>query len=368
MDLIIIAHPDDEALWFSSVLLRRDCEVILVTCGDIKRRYEERKKDFEKSMKLFGVNKYTILFHNDKSGRLNLEKLRVDLKKFSNKKYEAIYTHGIYGETYNHPHHQDVSYIVHEIFDNQKVYSVSWNLFPDKVNLLEKEEYNFKRYVMGTIYETEYEKLQDAYEISPIEKFIELTFEEVEVYYWACANFGDHHDYLSKYKDFWGFSSSPYEIERHNLILNLIKKIPCNKILEVGAYDGALTKKLSENYNVDCIEKSPIYKKILKQKGFFLCEDEPIYSDYDLVLFAQVLEYMENWEEYLSKVNSNYILIDIIPSKKRMQKIKKILLKKYNLFCEDYLLPLWEPMYINAKKKKLNIYRMGSNVILFKKK
>ena len=141
MNLIIIAHPDDEALWFSSILLRSDCEVILVTCGDTKKRHEERKKDFEKSMKLFGVNKYTILSHKDKLGRLSLEKLRADLKKFSNKKYDGIYTHGIYGETYNHPHHQDVSYIVHEIFNKQGVYSISWNLFPDKVNLLKKEEY-----------------------------------------------------------------------------------------------------------------------------------------------------------------------------------------------------------------------------------
>ncbi|MBI4155529.1 PIG-L family deacetylase [Candidatus Woesearchaeota archaeon] len=367
MNLIIIAHPDDEAFWFSSILLRSDCEVILVTCGDTKKRKEGRKKEFEKSMKLFGVKKYTILSHKDKPGRLDIKNLEEDLRKFSNKNYDEIYTHGIYGDTYNHPHHQDVCYTVHKVFQNRKVYSTSWNLFPDKVNLLEKEEYILKKYVIGTIYEIEYEKLQDAYEISSIEKFIQLDFEEIDVFYWSCANFGDHHDYLSKYKDFWGFTSSPYEIERHDLIINLIKNIPCKKILEIGACEGVLSKKLSGVYKVSCMEKNPKYKKILKQKGFLVLEN-PKYSDYDLVIFAQVFEYIKNEEEYLSKIDSNYILIDITPSKKRKRRIKKFLSDKYKLICEDYLSPRWEPMYIGGKKKKLEIYRMGSNAMLFEKK
>jgi LmbE family N-acetylglucosaminyl deacetylase len=368
MNLIIIAHPDDETLWFSSILLRNNCEVVLVTCGDSKdkKRREERRREFEKTMKLFSIKKYTILWHEDTENRLNLSKLEIDLRKFLGNNYEKIYTHGPYGETYNHQHHQDVSYVVHKIFKNQKVCSAAWNLFPDEINVLEKDEYILKKYIIGTIYEKEYEKLQDAYEISAIEKFIQLDFDEVDVYYWSCANFGDNHDYLSKYKDFWGFTSSPYEIERHDLIIDIIKKIPCKKILEIGAYEGVLTDKLSVNYQVDCVEKCAKYKKTLKEKGFSVIDSQN-YADYDLVLLAQVLEYMPDYKKYLEKMNSKFILIDIIPSIERRKIIESVLSDRYTLIYETNLAPKWEPMYIGSKKKKLEIYRMGSNVLLFKK-
>lgn len=369
MNLIIIAHPDDETLWFSSVLLRNDCEVILVTCGNSKdrKREEERKNEFKKAMKLFGISNYTILWHEDTENRLNLSKLEKDLKKFSKKNYKEIYTHGPYGETYNHQHHQDVSYVVHKVFKNQEIYSTAWNLHPNKINVLEKDEYFFKKYVIGTIYEKEYETLQDAYEISAVEKFVQLEFEEVDVYYWSCANFGDNHDYLSKYKDFWGFTSSPYEIERHDLIIDIINKIPCKKILEIGACEGVLTAKLSINYQVDCVERCMKYRTILKEKGFSVLHN-PRYSNYDLTILAQVLEYIPNYEKYLKEINSRFILIDMIPSINRKRIIESALSDKYSLIHEAYLVPRWEPMYIDGRKKKLEIYRMGSNVLLFKKK
>lgn len=369
MNLIIIAHPDDETLWFSSVLSRNNCEVILVTCGnseDIKRK-KERENEFKKSMRLFNVDNYTILWHEDTKNRLNLSMLENDLRKFARKNYKEIYTHNPYGETHNHQHHQDVSYVVHKVFKNKKVYSTAWNLSPDKVNVLEKDEYILKKNIMGTIYEKEYEILQDAYEISAVEKFVQLEFEEVDVYYWSCANFGDHHEYLSKYRDFWGFTASPYEIERHDLILNMVNKIPCKMILEVGACEGVFTEKLFANYKVDCMEKCSKYRTILKEKGFRVL-DNPSYSDYDLTILAQVLEYIPNQAKYLKKINSKFILIDIIPSQKKRGIIESVLLDKYNFIDEAYLAPRWEPMYINGKKKKLEIYRMGSNVLLFKKK
>lgn len=363
--LIIVAHPDDEVLWFSSVLFRDNPDVICITSGRNKDDESYRKKAFEKTMDILNIENYEMLDHPDTDGRLNLSQLEKDLSRFTSEKYDRIFTHGPFGDTHNHIHHQDVSYLVNILFDN--VFSTAWNLYPDVVNHLSRPEFDLKKYLMGTVYSEEYHLLMDSYEISAVEKFIQLTLESAEIFYWGIANFGDNHDRLGrKYLDFWGFENSPYEIERHNAILALVRKANAKKIIEYGACEGILTEKLSKLATVECTETAPIYRKRLREKGLNLVDD-PKSLDYDLSILAAFLEYLEHPEKFLERIDSKFIIIDVLLCSQLDKKLDD-LLGDYKKVNEIIVRPRWERMYHAMVKEKMEIYRLGAHCQLYEKK
>lgn len=136
-NLLVIAHPDDEALFFSGLLLnykRQKWTIVCVTDANADENGAKRKKDFVKSCKLLGIEKHYFLGLPDVfNQRLPIEDIVFKLATlFKNILFDQVYTHGILGE-YGHPHHQDVSYAVHKLFFPKKVWSVSTNAFPKKL-------------------------------------------------------------------------------------------------------------------------------------------------------------------------------------------------------------------------------------------
>lgn len=362
--LVIIAHPDDEILWFSSVLLRDDAEIVCVTSGRDKNDSIIRTRAFVEAMEMLGIKKYSFLSYPDTSQRLDIKKLKLDLAKFSKKNYDRVFTHSFIGDTHNQKHHQDVSYVVHQLFKN--VYSIAWNQYPDMINKLTPEEYHIKKYIIGTLYYREYGLLEDAYEISSVEKFAKFSKESSEIFYYGVANFGDNHEYLSKYKDFWGYKNSPYEIERHEAIVKMVRKTKPKDIIEYGACEGILTKKLSKISPVVCVEKSQSYRKILEEKGFEVYKNK-IDKKYDLSVVASFLEYLKNPQAFLRSLCSNKIIIDVILDSDLDYKIKNLMRGK-KLVGEEIIRPRWEKMYWDDKKEKLEIYRLGSHIYAYEKK
>jgi len=363
--LIVIAHADDEALWFSSVLLREDPEIICVTSGRNREDSKKRKEAFKKAMKLIGVKNYSFLNYPDTEERLDVEKLKRDLRGISKNYYDRVFTHGLNGDTHNHPHHQDVSYVVHQIFKN--VYSTAWNQYPEVVNQLTPEEFLIKKYLIGTFYYQEYDLLKDAYEISAIEKFSKFSKESSEIFYYSIANFGDNHEYLGyRYKDFWGYKNSPYEIDRHQAIVEMTKRTSPKNILEFGSCEGILTSKLNEIAPISCIEKSITYKKVLEKKGFNLVNDANT-ENYELSVVASFLEYLKDPDEFLNKIKSDKVIIDVILDSNLDKRIR-VIMKSRKLVAEEIIRPRWEKMYWGTNKEKLEVYRLGSHVYLYGKK
>jgi len=363
-DLVIIAHPDDELIWFSSILFRNQPDVICVTSGRDAKDKAYREKGFSKVMKMLGIENYHFLGFPDTDDRLHIPDLENALKPFAKKEYRNIYTHGPFGEIFNHMHHQDICYAVHKLFE--EVYSVAWNIYPDLTNHLTIEEYDLKKYLLGTIYAEEYDKLSDAYRISSTEEFVKLDFQSLEIHYWGIANFGDHHELLSKHLDFWGFTDSPYELERHAAINLLAKKTMAKNILEYGACEGILTDQLAEIAKVDCTEKSKTYKSILESKGYDVV-DNPLTNHYDLVVLASFLEYLEQPKELLKKMDSKYLLIDLILESKLDHELEDTL-KQYKKIDEIIIDSRWERMFFNHQKSKMPVYKLGSHCILYEKK
>ena len=119
--LLVVCHPDDEAIFFGDWLIEnaKETKVICLTC----RKDETRFKELEESLKTAGVKDFECLkepaslepFRDKDHIRAFLTKI----KKESN--WEMIVTHNRYGE-YGHMQHIEAHEIVRDIFPNDKIY------------------------------------------------------------------------------------------------------------------------------------------------------------------------------------------------------------------------------------------------------
>lgn len=366
--LVVCAHPDDETLWFSSVLSRYRADVVCVTCGWDEQTRRRRRAEIEQAATAYGVVDLHVLDYPDdprrRAGqRLDVARLTADLRRFATRGYDLVFTHSPYGEVNEHPHHQDVSYAAHQAFD--RVYSVAWNQYPALVHELTPDEYKLKQHVMGTIYWHEYRPLATTYEISSHERFTQLSRAAVEIFYWGIANFGDHHQLLGgRYADVWGFATSPYETERHKAIAELAAVARPRHILEVGAAEGHLTRHLQRVAPVDCVETAPVYAARLADQGFVVL-DAPGTGSYDLTVLAAVLEYMHDPDAYLANLACPYLITDTHPHFP-FSRVEARLADRYELVDRRFTAPRWERQRHDQTVENLLVYKIGSDTALWR--
>ena len=367
--LVVCAHPDDETLWFASVLARYEADVVSVTCGWDENTRRRRELELAEACSTQGVRQVATLGHPDdprrrRGARLDVAVLMSELSSYADNSYDAVFTHGPYGEVNQHPHHQDVSYAVHQVFDD--VLSVAWNQYPAIIHTLTEAEFELKQRVMGTIYWQEYAELATTYEIAAQERFARVTRTASEIFYWGIANFGDHHELLgSQHRDMWGFATSPYERQRHDTIAELAAQSGPWRILEVGAAEGHLTQKLAAIATVDCIETAPVYVGRLQAAGYRVVP--PGVSDgYDLVVLAAVLEYMTEPDRYLAGMIAPSVITDTHPGF-QLDRVRAALPSEYRLSERRFVAPSWERMRHDLSVESLRIYKIGAEVALWQR-
>jgi len=182
--LVVVAHPDDEALFFSGLILskKRNWHVICVTDGNADKHGPSRQLQFQKSCHLLGVKKSECWGYPDiYRHRLNTEELHTELLTLP--KYRAVFTHGIIGE-YGHPHHQDVSYAVHKAFEGRApVYSAAYNCFPEMSVRLAPNEFKIKTEILWNIYSQEIRRFLNFLPATSFEGFAKVSLKEVETLY-----------------------------------------------------------------------------------------------------------------------------------------------------------------------------------------
>ncbi len=361
--LVVVAHPDDEVLWFSSILLRAACDVVCVTNGRDDADREHREPAFRKSMSVLGVENHWNLNYPDGPARLDVVRLATDLKGLAGGRYDQVFTHSPFGETFEHSHHQDACYAVHQAFEN--VRSIAWNAFPEIVNALTPSEYALKKYLLGTVYHNEYRTLKRTYPVLPVETFVEYSREEIDIFYWSIANGGNNHERLAKYDDFWGLRSSAYERERHKAILDFVAQTCPRTILEYGACEGVLTRNLSAIAETHCVETAPTYVAKLTAQGFKVVQS-PGSQDYDTAVVASFLGYLDSPRQFLDSLRSEQLVVQVGLASELANDMPS-LLPRYELSSQSLVPPRWESLVRNGKSGNLPIYRAGAHVVLFRR-
>lgn len=186
-NLIVVAHPDDETLFFAGLVLQkreRAWDIVCVTDANGDGRGEERFKEFKAACQELGAGCLGFLGYPDIfDKRLDVLAIKQDLfDKLGD--YDCIYTHGPTGE-YGHPHHQDTSIAVHEagLEAGIPVWSVAYNSKPDEIITLGKQSYGIKLKLLVQNYELETSRFLNFLNCSYAEAFSQVEIEEVRSIY-----------------------------------------------------------------------------------------------------------------------------------------------------------------------------------------
>jgi LmbE family N-acetylglucosaminyl deacetylase len=225
INLLCVAHPDDETIFFAGLLLaahkelsrsidqvrRNEAKASQIKSSQASRGKErgtgrglrssasaisnrwkvicfttdgsqKRKRQFTKACALLGVEEVLWWEYQDiYSKRLPLEAMISRLQALATPK--VVFTHGIVGE-YGHPHHQDVSLAVHEAFDERaRVYSSAYNCYPDFSVHLTKNEFEKKAKILTRIYGSETTRFLNVLPATSTEGFCKLDLSEVRAVY-----------------------------------------------------------------------------------------------------------------------------------------------------------------------------------------
>lgn len=187
-NLVVVAHPDDETLYFSGLLQSLKSApwtVICVTDGNADGNGDRRRRQFEAAMKLHRVRRAEMWdFPDIYERRLDIEKLADRLRTLEPAR---VFTHGVLGE-YGHPHHQDVAVAVHMAFAKKPVMSVAYNCFPDLTIRLTDRQFALKAKVLSQIYQSETRRFVQFLPATAVEGFAKISGQEVQdIYHWLVT-------------------------------------------------------------------------------------------------------------------------------------------------------------------------------------
>ncbi len=190
--LVCIAHPDDEALFFSGLIATKkyDWTIVCATDANADGLGAERKKRFQKSCRLLGIKKYIYFdFPDVFDQRLNIDEFIQKLQDLNKEnQFDLVFTHGILGE-YGHQHHQDVCYSVYTSFSKKtKIYSVAYNTFPEMRIALSQKIFNLKTQLLWKVYAEDTKSLLHFLPATSDEGFIQIEAREVnEIYHFLTG-------------------------------------------------------------------------------------------------------------------------------------------------------------------------------------
>ena len=211
-NLLLVAHPDDEVLFFGGLLQvyrRKPWKVICVTDGNADGQGAKRKQDLFNSCQALRVKTFEMWDFPDRyEQRLDQERLG---QRLAQEKPCEVYTHGILGE-YGHPHHQDISLAAHRAFQKGvPVWSVAYNCFAEKIFRIPRAAYQKKCDTLAQTYFSETYRFARYLPSHSHEGFTRVTLEEVETLYDFLAggelprpeklkNYAWFHPYLENFR------------------------------------------------------------------------------------------------------------------------------------------------------------------------
>lgn len=206
--LLVVAHPDDETLFFSAPLLNlknKPWRVVCVTDANADGFGKARALQFKKACKMLGVKNYEQWdFPDIYDQRLDLDRLKEKLLNLPTP-FE-VYSHGVTGE-YGHPHHQDLGYLTSQIF-KCSVWAPAYNCKADKVMALSEKQYQLKSKIYSEIYGGETLRFSQFIPNRSADEFYKVSASENrEIYNSIIEKRSPAKSKLKKYKWFAKFLS-----------------------------------------------------------------------------------------------------------------------------------------------------------------
>ena len=176
INLMIVAHPDDETLWGGAHLIEDVYYVVCVTCGNS----DVRNREFIEIMRLTN-NKYEFLGYPDvvngyiSNWKNDFNNIEADIDRIiKSRKWKSIVTHNPLGE-YGHFHHKSVSKIVTKLSDKSKLFYFGRYYEEGNVPVMDRikqESYDKKVNDLLTVYKSQPKAIKRHMHMAPYENFI----------------------------------------------------------------------------------------------------------------------------------------------------------------------------------------------------
>lgn len=135
--LVIVAHPDDETIWMGGTLLKNKNKWD-VTIISLCRKYDkDRAPKFKRVCDKLNAKCFISDLDDSEQGdfkQISNEDIILKIKKFTDDKYDYIFTHGKNGE-YGHIRHIEIHNAVTKMLDRKQLFAEGvffFSYFKDK--------------------------------------------------------------------------------------------------------------------------------------------------------------------------------------------------------------------------------------------
>lgn len=317
--LVLVAHPDDETLGFSSVCAGAD--VVSVTDGGWRNRARTRADEFRRACDILGAKRALLLNLPDVyRWNLPIDTLVERLKALG--PYRRVYTHSPFDE---HAHHRGVALAASKCFE--EIWVQTCGGYAAEAHVLDPAAFRRKVEILNTIYAREIAPADEddplpvteiLFDVAGVETYVPTRYTEV-VQAFALSR----PEIRTEFPNIWGFEVSPYEVERYDRTCEVLARAyeerPPASILELGACEGAMTLRLRRLFpatRIRAVESHPVFARRLRERlaqeaGIELVEasvlDIPLSAD--LVVVAEMLYYMpEHTAGILSAIRADALL------------------------------------------------------------
>lgn len=362
--LVLVAHPGDETLAFSSVCAGAD--VISVTDGGWPGLGEAFRTACDR---LGGKRALSLSLPNIDPWRLPKEVLVGRLKALG--PYNRIYTHSPFEQ---HAQHRDVALAASQCFE--EIWVRGCGGYAAEAYVLSQSAFGQKLKILNQMYAHQLAAAEDDHFCSTavlgVEAFVPTRFCEVSQ---ALAHTTP--GMPPEVPDLWAFETSPYEQERYDrtcaVLAHIVREGTLTSVLEIGACEGAMTRRLRTLFpgaNISAVEVNPVFAHRLRARlghdpdtAIMEASVREMPLSADLVCLAEVLYLVpDHCMALLERLKAQYLLTSYVGD---FDAQVSMCLRHFgwrNIVTEQ-VLPRFEP--VDGATSYLVIRRPGSQVRLW---
>jgi hypothetical protein len=363
--LVLVAHPGDETLAFSSVCVGAD--VVSVTDGGCPGLVE----GFRHACDRLGAKQaISLSLPNIDTWQLPKGVLVRRLKPFG--PYNRIYTHSPLEQ---HAHHRDVALAASQCFE--EIWVRGCGGYAAEAYVLSQSAFGQKLEILNHMYAPQLAAAAEddhfcSTEVTGVEVFVPTRFSEVSQAL-AHTSPGIRLDI----PNLWAFETSPYEQERYDrtcaVLSYIVKETALTSVIEIGACEGAMTQRLRALFpgaKISAVEVNAVFARRLRAR----LGDDPdtdiveasvheIPLSADLVCLAEVLYLVpDHCIDVLERLQARYLLTSYGGD---FDDQVSLCLRRFGWrnIVSEHVLPRFDP--VDGTNSLLTIRRPGSHIRLW---